>query len=53
MNKIKRNLAEELAKGIREIHKHEAGKLTLRTHKNENKLMSEKQVPGTCSKIGP
>lgn len=32
MSKRKRNLADELAKGIREMRKHDAGKLTLRTH---------------------
>ena len=33
MNKRKRNLANELAKGIKEMRKHDAGKLTLRTGK--------------------
>ncbi len=51
MKKYKRNLADELAKGIKEMRRHDAGKLTLRTHKVENKLLFEKQIPGTCSKI--
>ena len=37
MRKRKRNLADELAKGIKEMRKHDAGKLTLRTHTIKNK----------------
>jgi putative transcriptional regulator len=33
----KRNLFEELKKGIQEIKKHNAGKITLRTHKVEKR----------------
>jgi putative transcriptional regulator len=36
-NKQKRNLFEELKQGIREIKKHQTGKITLRTHKIEKK----------------
>jgi len=50
MNKIKRNLADELANGIKEMHKHDTGKLTLRTYKVENELLPEKQISGIRSK---
>ena len=37
MSKRKRNLADELTSGIKEMQKHDAGKMTLRTHKIESK----------------
>ena len=47
MSKRKRNLADELARGIKEMRKHDAGKLTLRTHKVESNPLpnlSPKQI---------
>jgi len=41
MNKRKRNLANELAKGIKEMRKHDAGKLTLRTLSVESKPLPD------------
>jgi putative transcriptional regulator len=37
----KRNLANELVSGIKEMQKHDAGKLTLRTHKVESNPLPE------------
>ena len=37
----KRNLASELLTGIKEMQKHDSGKLTLRTHKVESKPLPD------------
>ncbi len=54
MSKRKRNLADELATSIREMQKHDAGKLTLRTHSVENKPLPEitpKQIRAVREKL--
>jgi len=54
MNKRKRNLSEELAKGIRDMQKHDAGKLTLRTHRVKRKSlpkMTPEQIRAVREKL--
>jgi len=54
MKKRKRNLADELVVGIREMQEHFAGKLTLRTHKVETRPlpdMSPEQIKAVREKL--
>lgn len=54
MSRRKRNLANELVKGIREMHKHDAGKLTLRTHRVKSKPLPDitpKQIRAVREKL--